>query len=156
MGRLTPHLIFTDAVIPRTKLPEILETIHGISEKYGVVVCNVFHAGDGNLHPNIAYSADDPAESERVHKAMTEIMRACIDAGGSITGEHGVGLDNRGTWRRSSPTIRSTRCASCAQCSILTPIESRQGGSRSRLQGVARGPWSPRRDDWSLANQWRT
>ena len=96
MGRLAPHLIVQDAVIPRTKLPEILDTIHTISEKYGVLVCNVFHAGDGNLHPNIAYSADDPAESERVHKAMTEIMRACIDAGGSITGEHGVGLDKMG------------------------------------------------------------
>jgi glycolate oxidase subunit GlcD len=96
MGRLAPHLIVQDAVIPRTRLPEILETIHAISEKYGVVVCNVFHAGDGNLHPNIAYSADDPDESERVHKAMTEIMRACIDAGGSITGEHGVGLDKMG------------------------------------------------------------
>jgi len=96
MGRLAPHLIVQDAVIPRTRLPEILETIHAISEKYGVVVCNVFHAGDGNLHPNIAYSADDPDESERVHKAMIEIMRACIDAGGSITGEHGVGLDKMG------------------------------------------------------------
>jgi glycolate oxidase subunit GlcD len=96
MGRLAPHLIVQDAVIPRTRLPEILDTIHSISEKYGVVVCNVFHAGDGNLHPNIAYSADDPDESERVHKAMTEIMRACIDAGGSITGEHGVGLDKMG------------------------------------------------------------
>src|SRR3954464_2366378 len=96
MGRLAPHLIVQDAVIPRTRLPEILETIHSISEKYGVLVCNVFHAGDGNLHPNIAYSADDPAESERVHKAMTEIMRACIAVGGSITGEHGVGLDKMG------------------------------------------------------------
>src|SRR3954465_14866030 len=96
MGRLAPHLIVQDAVIPRTRLPEILATIHAISEKYGVIVCNVFHAGDGNLHPNIAYSADDPAESERVHKAMTEIMRACIAAGGSITGEHGVGLDKMG------------------------------------------------------------
>src|SRR2546423_15204334 len=96
MGRLAPHLIVQDAVIPRTRLPEILETIHVISEKYSVLVCNVFHAGDGNLHPNIAYSADDPAESERVHKAMTEIMRACVAAGGSITGEHGVGLDKMG------------------------------------------------------------
>jgi glycolate oxidase subunit GlcD len=96
MGRLAPHLIVQDAVIPRTRLPEILATIHAISEKYGVIVCNVFHAGDGNLHPNIAYSADDPAESERVHKAMTEIMQACIDVGGSITGEHGVGLDKMG------------------------------------------------------------
>ena len=96
MGRLAPHLIVQDAVIPRTRLPEILATIHDISQKYGVIVCNVFHAGDGNLHPNIAYSADDPAESERVHKAMREIMQACIDAGGSITGEHGVGLDKIG------------------------------------------------------------
>src|SRR3954471_3258087 len=96
MGRLAPHLIVQDAVIPRTRLPEILKTIHSISEKYNVLVCNVFHAGDGNLHPNIAYSADDPSESERVHKAMTEIMRACIAAGGSITGEHGVGLDKVG------------------------------------------------------------
>jgi glycolate oxidase subunit GlcD len=96
MGRLAPHLIVQDAVIPRTRLPEILKTIHNISEKYDVLVCNVFHAGDGNLHPNIAYSADDPAESERVHKAMTEIMRACIAVGGSITGEHGVGLDKMG------------------------------------------------------------
>lgn len=96
MGRLAPHLIVQDAVIPRTRLPEILATIHDISQKYSVVVCNVFHAGDGNLHPNIAYSADDPAESERVHKAMREIMQTCIDAGGSITGEHGVGLDKMG------------------------------------------------------------
>src|SRR5205814_2807599 len=96
MGRLAPHLIVQDAVIPRTKLPEILATIHIISEKYRVLVCNVFHAGDGNLHPNIAYSADDPAESERVHKAMREIMQACIAAGGSITGEHGVGHDKMG------------------------------------------------------------
>ena len=96
MGRLAPHLIVQDAVIPRTQLPAILKRIHAISEKYGVVVCNVFHAGDGNLRPNIAYSADDPAESERVHKAMTEIMTACIEVGGSITGEHGVGLDKMG------------------------------------------------------------
>jgi glycolate oxidase subunit GlcD len=96
MGRLAPHLIVQDAVIPRTKLPEILQTIHAISEKHRVLVCNVFHAGDGNLHPNIAYSADNAEESERVHKAMTEIMNACIDVGGSITGEHGVGLDKMG------------------------------------------------------------
>jgi glycolate oxidase subunit GlcD len=96
MGRLAPHLIVQDAVIPRTRLPEILATIHDISERHGVLVCNVFHAGDGNLHPNIAYSADDPAESERVHRAMTEIMQACIAVGGTITGEHGVGLDKMG------------------------------------------------------------
>src|SRR6185503_1472217 len=119
MGRLAPHLIVQDAVIPRTKLPEILETIHRISEKYRVLVCNVFHAGDGNLHPNIAYSADDPAESERVHKAMTEIMRACIDAGGSITGEHGVGLDKMGYMESifSAPSLN----AMCELRSVFDP-----------------------------------
>lgn len=93
MGRLAPHLVVQDAVIPRTRLAEILATISRIAAAYDVHVCNVFHAGDGNLHPNIPYNADDPGESERVHKAMGEIMRACVDAGGSITGEHGVGLD---------------------------------------------------------------
>jgi glycolate oxidase subunit GlcD len=93
MGRLSAHLVVQDAVIPRTKLSEILRKIQDISERYGVGVCNVFHAGDGNLHPNIAYNADDPDESKRVHAAMREMMQSCIDAGGSITGEHGVGLD---------------------------------------------------------------
>ena len=93
MGRLAPHLVVQDAVIPRTRLAEILGTISRIATSHQVLVCNVFHAGDGNLHPNIPYNADDPGESERVHQAMSEIMRACVDAGGSITGEHGVGLD---------------------------------------------------------------
>jgi glycolate oxidase subunit GlcD len=93
MGRLAPHLVVQDAVIPRTRLADVLATIAAIAAKYRVHVCNVFHAGDGNLHPNIPYNADDPDESERVHHAMQEIMRACVDAGGSITGEHGVGLD---------------------------------------------------------------
>lgn len=119
MGRLAPHLIVQDAVIPRTKLPEILETIHRISEKHHVLVCNVFHAGDGNLHPNIAYSADDPAESERVHKAMREIMQACIDAGGSITGEHGVGLDKMGYMESIFP--ETSLNAMCELRSVFDP-----------------------------------
>lgn len=93
MGRIAPHLVVQDAVVPRTKLPSVLATIHEISERWHVKVCNVFHAGDGNLHPNIAYDANNTDESDRVHHAMTEIMQACIDAGGTITGEHGVGLD---------------------------------------------------------------
>ena len=93
MGRIAPHLVVQDAVIPRTKLPEVLASISRIAAEHRVNVCNVFHAGDGNLHPNIPYNADDPDESERVHLAMGEIMRTCVDAGGTITGEHGVGLD---------------------------------------------------------------
>jgi glycolate oxidase subunit GlcD len=93
MGRISSHLVVQDAVVPRTKLPEMLARVHDIGERYRVTVCNVFHAGDGNLHPNIGYDANDPDESERVHAAMREIMQACVDAGGTITGEHGVGID---------------------------------------------------------------
>jgi glycolate oxidase subunit GlcD len=96
MGRVAPHLVVQDAVVPRTRLADVLETIQAIGTRYGIAVCNVFHAGDGNLHPNIPYDADDAEASARVHAAMTEIMTACIDAGGSITGEHGVGLDKLG------------------------------------------------------------
>jgi FAD/FMN-containing dehydrogenase len=93
MGRISSHLVVQDAVVPRTKLPEMLARVHDIAERHRVTVCNVFHAGDGNLHPNIGYDANDPDESARVHAAMREIMQACIDAGGTITGEHGIGLD---------------------------------------------------------------
>ena len=93
MGRIAPHLIVQDAVVPRTKLPEVMAAIGRIAAAHRVTVCNVFHAGDGNLHPNIAYNAGDPDESERVHKAMGLIMKLCVDAGGSVTGEHGIGLD---------------------------------------------------------------
>jgi len=96
MGRLAPHLVVQDAVIPRTRLAPVLARISEIAAARGIQVCNVFHAGDGNLHPNVTYNADDPDEAERVHLAMREIMQACVDAGGSITGEHGVGLDKLG------------------------------------------------------------
>jgi glycolate oxidase subunit GlcD len=93
MGRIAPHLVVQDAVVPRTKLPALLRRIGEIGTANRVRVCNVFHAGDGNLHPNIAYDASDRDEAARVHAAMQQIMHACIDAGGTITGEHGVGLD---------------------------------------------------------------
>ena len=93
MGRISPHLVVQDAVVPRTRLPAVLERIHAISQRHRVNVCNVFHAGDGNLHPNIGYDAHDADESARVHTAMREIMELCIAEGGSITGEHGVGMD---------------------------------------------------------------
>jgi FAD/FMN-containing dehydrogenase len=96
MGRMAPHLVVQDAVIPRTRLAEVLTKIRAIGDANRVTVCNVFHAGDGNLHPNIPYNADNEDEAHRVHEAMGQIMHACVDAGGSITGEHGVGLDKIG------------------------------------------------------------
>jgi glycolate oxidase subunit GlcD len=93
MGRLAPSLVLQDAVVPRTQLPAVLAAVYAAAERHGVRVANFFHAGDGNLHPTVPYDAADPDESRRVHLAMGEIMRACVDAGGTITGEHGVGLD---------------------------------------------------------------
>jgi FAD/FMN-containing dehydrogenase len=82
-----------DAVIPRSKLPEVLDEIYNIAAKYGLNVANVFHAGDGNLHPNISYDGRDPDAVRRVGRAGREIMELCVNVGGSITGEHGIGLD---------------------------------------------------------------
>lgn len=93
MGRVSSHLVVQDAVIPRTRLPDVLARIQEIANRHRITVCNVFHAGDGNLHPNIGYDANDPDERSRVHAAMREIMAACVAAGGTITGEHGIGLD---------------------------------------------------------------
>lgn len=93
MGRVAPHLVVQDAVVPRSMLAALLDDIAAIGARHGVRICNVFHAGDGNLHPNIPYDAHDAEESARVHAAMKEIMSRCIAAGGTITGEHGVGLD---------------------------------------------------------------
>jgi len=112
MGRIAPHLVVQDAVVPRTKLPSVLEKIHEIAQRQRVLVCNVFHAGDGNLHPNIAYDASDPDETERVHLAMKEIMELCVAEGGTITGEHGVGLDKLNYMDLIfSPDSLSTMCA---------------------------------------------
>jgi FAD/FMN-containing dehydrogenase len=96
LGRIAPHLVVQDAVVPRTRLPEVLTRIAEIAAAHRVQVCNVFHAGDGNLHPNISYDAGDPDQAARVHEAMQAIMATCIAAGGTITGEHGVGLDKLG------------------------------------------------------------
>ena len=93
MGRLKPDLYVLDGVVPRTKLVESLEAITAIGQKYQVTLTNVFHAGDGNLHPNISYDGRDQEETARVMKAGEEILQTCIDAGGSITGEHGIGSE---------------------------------------------------------------
>jgi len=93
MGRLSRDLVVQDAVVPRSALPHVLDTIATIAKNYGLVVSNVFHAGDGNLHPNISFDATNPTLKHSVEAASAEIMAACIAAGGTITGEHGVGID---------------------------------------------------------------
>jgi glycolate oxidase subunit GlcD len=93
MGRIKADLMVQDAVIPRSRLPEVLDEIYAIAERHQLTVANVFHAGDGNLHPNISFDGRDPDQVERVEAASKEIMQLCVSVGGSITGEHGVGMD---------------------------------------------------------------
>jgi glycolate oxidase subunit GlcD len=95
MGRLAPDLLVQDATVPRTRLPEVLARIGEIASRHGLRVANVFHAGDGNLHPNLVFDRRDQGETRRVEAASKEIMKACVEAGGTITGEHGVGTDKR-------------------------------------------------------------
>lgn len=99
LGRVAPDLLVQDATVPRTRLPEVLRNIDEIGRRYGLTVANVFHAGDGNLHPNILFDRKDEEEVARVEQASREIMAVCVEAGGTITGEHGVGLDKRGYMR---------------------------------------------------------
>jgi glycolate oxidase subunit GlcD len=93
LGRIAPDLAVQDAVVPRSVLPEILDQIAAIRDRLDLQISNVFHAGDGNLHPCISFDRRDAAQTRRVQQASQEIMEACLAAGGSITGEHGVGSD---------------------------------------------------------------
>jgi len=93
VGRMTSNWLLQDAVVPRSKLPVIMREMQVIGARHGLRIANVFHAGDGNLHPNISFDATNPDEQDRVQAASAEIMNACIAAGGTITGEHGVGVD---------------------------------------------------------------
>jgi glycolate oxidase subunit GlcD len=95
MGRLAPDLYVHDAVVPRVELPRVLEAICEIGDRHRLKLSNVFHAGDGNLHPNISFDRRDPDELERVLAAGKEILELCVESGGVITGEHGVGSEKR-------------------------------------------------------------
>jgi FAD/FMN-containing dehydrogenase len=94
-GRMTRNYYHQDAVVPRTQLAAVLEEIARIGVRYGVRVPNVFHAGDGNIHPLLCYDARVPGEFERAMAAGDEIMRCCIRAGGTVSGEHGIGVEKR-------------------------------------------------------------
>src|SRR5476651_1724224 len=93
MGRVSPNYYVQDGVVPRTRLPEVLRRIDALSEEHGLRVGNVFHAGDGNLHPLVLYDSAVEGEAERAEVCARAILNICVEAGGSITGEHGVGVD---------------------------------------------------------------
>jgi glycolate oxidase len=93
MGRVSPNYYVQDGVVPRTKLPEVLGRIRDLERRSGLPIGNVFHAGDGNLHPLICYDERIPGQADRAVEVAAEILSYCIDAGGSLTGEHGIGAD---------------------------------------------------------------
>ncbi|MEA2410866.1 MAG: glycolate oxidase [Thermoleophilaceae bacterium] len=95
MGRLSPNYYVQDSVVPRTRLSHVLHRIGELSEEHGLRVANVFHAGDGNLHPLVLFDAAVEGEAERAEELAGLIVKACVDEGGSITGEHGVGIDKK-------------------------------------------------------------
>ncbi len=95
VGRISPDYYCMDGTIPRAKLPLVLKRMRELSQKYGLRVANVFHAGDGNLHPLILYDANQPGELERAEAFGADILRLCVEVGGVLTGEHGVGVEKR-------------------------------------------------------------
>jgi len=95
LGRLAPSYYLHDGVVPRTRLPDVMRRVQEIARAHDLVIGNLFHAGDGNLHPTILFDPRVPGMLDRVVAAGEEILKACVDAGGSITGEHGVGIEKR-------------------------------------------------------------
>jgi glycolate oxidase subunit GlcD len=131
MGRIAPELVVQDAVVPRTRLPEVLSAIAEIAERHRMQVCNVFHAGDGNLHPNIAYDGRDPDVVERVHLAMREIMAVCVAAGGSVTGEHGIGID-----KLDYMPLAFSEASLAAMCGLRSAFDPEQRSNPSKVVPV--------------------
>jgi len=95
VGRIAPDYYCMDGTIPRRRLPEVLRRMAELSDRYGLGVANVFHAGDGNLHPLILYDANQPGELDRAEAFGNDILRLCVEVGGVLTGEHGVGVEKR-------------------------------------------------------------
>jgi glycolate oxidase len=99
LGRLAPSKVSHDGVIPRSKLPDMLEFVDALAARRGMIIANLSHAGDGNLHPCMPYDDRDPADTERVKEAGAEVLRECVRLGGSLTGEHGIGIEKRDLMR---------------------------------------------------------
>jgi glycolate oxidase len=95
VGRISPDYYCMDGTIPRRRLPEVLTRMAALSQQYGLRVANVFHAGDGNLHPLILYDANKPGELAAAEAFGSDILKLCVEVGGVLTGEHGVGVEKR-------------------------------------------------------------
>ena len=116
MGRVSPNYYVQDGVVPRTQLPAVLRRIRALEARSGLRIGNVFHAGDGNLHPLICYDESIPGQAEHAEQVASEILMYCIEAGGAITGEHGVGADKKGSMPRmfSADDLDAMQLVRCA------------------------------------------
>jgi glycolate oxidase len=141
-GRISPHYFVQDGVVPRTKLPEVLGRIEALADEYGLKVANVFHAGDGNLHPLVCYDGHTAGQAERAEELSGLILEACIDAGGSLTGEHGIGVDKKRYMPRmfEEPDLAAFQKLRCA----FDPVGLANPGKvmpTPRLCGEVPGPY---------------
>jgi len=144
MGRISPNYIVQDGVIPRTKLPEVMKEIERLSAEAGLRVANVFHAGDGNLHPLVLYDRSIAGQEERAEKLSGDILRLCIKVGGSITGEHGVGQEKKDFMSEmyAEPDLDTMQLVRCA----FDPESLSNPGKlfpRLRLCAEKTGPYEP-------------
>ena len=144
MGRISPNYIVQDGVIPRTKLPEVMQEIERLSAEAGLRVANVFHAGDGNLHPLVLYDARIAGQETRAEKLSGDILKLCVKVGGSITGEHGVGQEKKEFMPTmyAEPDLDTMQMVRCA----FDPQHLSNPGKmfpRLRLCGDKPGPYKP-------------
>jgi FAD/FMN-containing dehydrogenase len=111
LGQIRPNYYLQDGVIPRTRLLEVLREVAAVSARYELPIANVFHAGDGNLHPCIVFDGRVAGEVEKVVRAGADILRKCVDVGGTLSGEHGIGLEKQPylPWVMSEEDIRAQR-----------------------------------------------
>jgi glycolate oxidase len=144
MGRVSPNYYVQDGVVPRTKLPAVLRRIRALEARSGLRIGNVFHAGDGNLHPLICYDEAIPGQAEHAEQVAAEILTYCIEAGGAITGEHGVGMDKRAYMAQmfGADDLDAMQLVRCA----FDPSRSCNPGKifpTPRLCGEVPGPYRP-------------
>ena len=144
MGRISPNYIVQDGVIPRTALPQVMNEIARLSRESGLRVANVFHAGDGNLHPLVLYDRRIAGQEQLAEQVAGDILRLCIKAGGSITGEHGVGEEKKMFMGEmfAEPDLDTMQLVRCA----FDPEHLANPGKvfpRLRLCGEKTGPYTP-------------
>jgi glycolate oxidase len=152
-GRLRPHYHIQDGVVPRSRLTEVLRVTEEVAERYDLLIVNIFHAGDGNLHPLLLFDVREPGVRERAIAAGEEILRACVAAGGTISGEHGIGLEKRDymSWIFSPQDIEAMLQLRCAfdPLDTMNPCKQLPTGAtcgdiktaKGAARAIAEGAW---------------